>query len=227
MEYLEKFLSFDYCTLATGSSVISSLKAAEKVIAKRGFRGTVDLYRVTTDRKQDLPCWVCRYGSNSLMHILPVFRKEAPLSVEQRCSIQKMKPNELFCYGESFFRTYNNRAGELCIRSVLIFPDENLVRTACQAKGYKVMRIAPVKVLDARTNKYLTAAWCAKCRDCDTDFAVTFMDLRAGIKLEGFNLVEDAVYQNIEEGESFTIGNTAYKAHRHRDGQWFITKCLA
>lgn len=217
-------LNFDYCTIATGNSVISSLKAAEKAIAKRGFKGTVDLYRVSIDEKRDIPCWVCRYGSNRVMHIMPVFRKEKPLETGRRYEIQKMKGNELFCYGDSFFRTYTNRAGELCIRSVLIFPDENLVRAACMAKGLKIIRITPVKVLEAKTRTYLTAAWCVKCWGGDTDYAVTYMDLRDGLVLEGFDLLENAVYQDIEEGESFLVYDTIYKACRNENGEWYITK---
>ena len=221
---MDKRLDFNYCTIATSSSVISSQRTAEKLIAKRGFRGTVELCRVIIDAKHDMPCWVCRYAGNMVTHIMPVFRAEPALTAVRKYGIEKMRGNELFCYGDTYFRTYCNRADEMGIRAVLIFPDEALVRAACQAKGYNVVSVNPVRVLDAKTRRYLTAAWCVKCMDCNTDFAITYIDLRDSIELKDFDLLKDAVYQDIKPKENFTVCGIVYKALKNRAGEWFLNK---
>ena len=157
-------------------------------------------------------------------HIMPVIRAEPALTAVRKYGVEKMRGNELFCYGDTYFRTYCNRADEMGIRAVLIFPDENLVRAACQAKGYNVVTVNPVRVLEAKTRKYLTSVWCVKCMECDTDFAITYIDLRDSIKLKDFDLLNDAVYQDINPGECFTVCGIVYKAIKTRAGEWFLIK---
>ncbi len=215
-------LSFDYCTIATGKSVISSFRAAKRTILKRGLKGTVDLYRVIIAPNREIPCWVCKYEER-VIYMMPVFRNEPPLPNGEKYAIQKMTGNELFCYKDAFFRTYLNSSGEIGIRAVMIFPDEALVRAACQVKGYNVVSVTPVRVLDDKTQKYLAAAWFVRCMDCDTDFAITFMDLREGLVLEGFDLLNNACYQNLNPGEDFLAYNTYYQA-MNDGGEWYLKK---
>ncbi len=219
---MERKLGFNNCTIAASENVISSTKAARRLFMKDGFRGTIELYRVINSEGQEKACWVCKHGER-VVRIMPVIRKEPPLPVGQRYGLQKMTGHELFGYGDTYFRTFVNGVGEIGIRAVLLFNDEALVRAACQAKGYNVVTVTPVRVLDAGTRKYLSAAWCVKCMECDTDFALTFMDLRDGLRLEGFDLLNDAIYQNLEVGENFMAYDKYYQIRkRHATNEWYM-----
>ena len=214
-------LGFNNCTIAASENVISSTKAARRLFVKDGFRGTIELCRVINSEGQEMACWVCKHGER-VVRIMPVIRKEPPLPVGQRYGIQKMTGSELFGYQDTFFRTFINGVGEIGIRAVLLFNNEELVRAACQAKGYNVVTVTPVKVLDAETREYLSAAWCVRCMDCDTDFAITFMDLRDGLRLEGFDLLNSAVYQDLKVGESFRAYNKYYQVKRTHTNEWYM-----
>ncbi|MBQ7633289.1 MAG: hypothetical protein IJS88_04165 [Alphaproteobacteria bacterium] len=216
-------LSFNDCTIATGNSVISSRQAAKQALSKKGVKGAISLCRVINEAGRDIPCWVCK-NADKVVYIMPIMRKENALPSGHRYGIERMTGNELFGYGDTFFRTYITRHGEIGIRAMLIFSEESLVRAACQSKGYNVVTVTPVRVLDAQTRKYLTAAWCVRCMDCSTDFAITFMDLREGLRLDGFNLLDDAVYENIREGQGFTSFGTFYKAQKNDAGEWYLLK---
>lgn len=219
---MRNVLSFNNCTIGVSDSVISSTKAARRLFMKDGFRGTIELCRVINSEGQEMACWVCRHGER-VVRIMPVIRKEPCLPVGQRYGLQKMTGNELFGYQNTFFRTYTNGVGEIGIRAVLLFADEELVRAACRARGYNVVTVTPVKVLDAKTREYLSAAWCVRCMDCSTDFALTFMDLRDGLKLEGFDLLNDAVYQNLKVGENFKAYDKYYQLRKRRaTNEWYV-----
>jgi len=215
-------LAFSNCTIAASERVISSTKAARRLFVRDGFRGTVELCRVINSEGKEMACWVCKHGER-VVRIMPVIRREPPLPVGQRYGLQKMTGNELFGYQDTYFRTFINGVGELGIRAVLLFNNEELVRAACQAKGYNVVTVTPVKVLDAETHEYLSAAWCVRCMDCDTDFAITFMDLRDGLRLEGFDLLNDAVYQNLKVGENFKAYDKYYQLRKRRaTNEWYV-----
>ena len=212
-------LSFNNCTIACSDRVIASQKAARRLLVKDGFRGTVELYRVINFDGKEMPCWVCKHGDR-VVRMMPVFRNEPPLPVGQRYGLEKLGGNALFGYKDTYFRTFINGIGEIGIRAVLLFNSETLVRAACQAKGYNVVTVTPVRVLDAETQKYLSAAWCVRCMDCDTDFAITFMDLRDGLRLEGFDLLNKAVYSNLKEGESFQAFGKYYQMEKTTANEW-------
>lgn len=221
---MENLLSFDYCTIAAGKSVISSQKAAEKLIARRGFRGEVQLYRVINDaNREEKTCWVCKYGDR-VTHIMPIFRDEPPISVGNKYGIKKLCGDELIRNGDNYYRTYANGRGEMGIRSLLIFSDEQLVRAACQAKGLNVVSVTLVRIYRDDSREYLTAAWCVRCMECETDFALCFVDLRDGLALEGFNLLEDAVYEEIKEGEVFLAGDVIYALRKNNAGEFYIVR---
>ena len=217
-----KYLGFNDCTIATSDKVIASVKSARRLFLREGFRGTIELCRVTNEEGEEIACWVCKHGER-VVYILPVFRKIPPLPVGQRYTIKKIGEHELFNHKDSFYRTYINGVGEIGIRAVLLFNNEMLVRAACQAKGYNVVTVTPVRVLNAETREYLSAAWCVRCMDCDTDFAITFMDLRDGLKLEGFDLLNDAVYQNLKVGENFKAYDKYYQLRKSRaTNEWYV-----
>ena len=219
---MNKKLNFADCTIAASSNVISSQKAAEKLFKKKGYQGKVGLYRVLIAPKQERAFWVCMLN-NKAIATLPVFRDEDPLPVGKTYPMENMVGYEMFPKDETFFRTYLNKDGEVGIRAVMIFPDEQLARKACQARGRNVITVQPVRLFDSETNKYLAAAWCMKCMDCDVEFSISFIDLRDGIVLDGYDF-EKATYANIGAGERFLAYDTYYEMKKSSVGEWYITK---
>lgn len=219
---MNKKLSFNDCTIATSNQVISSLKAAEKVFNKKGYRGDVSLNRVLIGQHQERACWVCMQDKRAISAI-PVFRDEENLPVGKTYPMQKMKGNELIPKGETFFRTYTNKQGEIGIRAVMIFPDENLIRCALQSRGRNAITVQPVRLFDSKTHKYLAAAWCSKCMDCDVDYSISFIDLRDGIVLDGFDF-SNATFEDIGAGERFLAYDTYYEMKKSSVGEWYVVK---
>ena len=182
------------------------------------------MYRVMVAPNREQACWVC-IKDNKAICAIPVFRDEECPMNGKTYPMQRMTGNELFPKEneETFFRTYLNKHRQIGIRAVMIFPDEELVRAACQARGRHVVSVQPVRVLDRATGKYLAAAWCVKCMDSDVDYSMCFVDLRDGIVLEGYDF-ENASYSEIGVGERFLAYDTYYEMKVNAVGEWYVVK---
>lgn len=212
-------LSFKDCTIPVGRiCAISSLSAAVWNFAKLNKKGFVTLERVTKPKEQIV--WVCRHQGR-LLATLPVFTDETELKDAALATLVPLREHELFCHGEYFFRTYLNFNNEMCIRAVLIFPDELSVRQACRMKGFNPVRAELVRFLSGEPRQYAATGWLVECTDAPPMFIC--FDLSERLR---FDLVDrnQMVYETIKFKERFCVNGAWYTLERDDRGLLYASQ---
>ena len=213
-------LSFNDCTLPVGKMcVISSLKAALTRFSVMGRKGYVTLERVTKPGFEQV-VWVSRNFGRTVA-TLPVFENEQPLNDALYPALKPIKDNELLEHKGYFYRTYLNFNNEICIRAVVIFPDEGSVREALGLCGLNVINVELVQFFTIAAKKYLVTGWMAQCLDAEPQFIC--VDLYESSVLDGIDF-GDLTYEPVSPDHCFAADEKWYMLKKDDEGRLYICK---
>ena len=220
---MENKLSFNYCTLPAGKiCAISSIKAALKNFSGMGKKGYVSLEKVTLPSNKQQIVWVSRNNGRAIA-LLPVFEGETTTPEMLLAPTTPVKVGELLCHGDYFYRTYQNNMGEMGIRALTIFSDEETVRTASVLLKLNVVTVELVQMYDADTQRYLASAWLIKTLGADKPYTLIYADLRDRVTLGELDFSR-VLMQTVTPGRCFTANGVWYKLHKDEVDRLYFSK---
>ena len=220
---METRLSFNHCTLPAGTiCAVSSVKAAVKAFTRVNKMGYVTLERVTMPSDQPKIVWVSRHNGR-VKATIPVFKGDSTTSEMNVMPMEPIRAGELLRCGEYFYQTYLNREGEMGIRALTIFPDEETVRKACAMLGLNVVTVEAIKMFDTVQHKPLAGAWLIKTLGASKPYTLIYIDLRDRVTL-GKVYFDNVVYETVKIDERFSANGTWYELHKDEVDRLYLTK---
>lgn len=220
---MENKLSFNHCTLPAGKiCAVSSMQAALKGFTKMGKKGYVSLERVTLPSNEPQIVWTSR-NLGRVIAVLPVFEGETTTPEMLYTPMTPVKEGELLRHGEYFYQTYLNHRGEMGIRALTIFADEDTVRTACEKLKLNVVTVEVVQLYAAETQKYLAGAWLIKCLGSDKPYTLMYVDLRDRVSLGELDFSK-VLMQTVTPGRRFSANGTWYELRQDEVDRLYLSK---
>lgn len=211
----------DYTTSPDSGQVVASVVAAERIFARKGRKGKVELVQVIDCQSKPRLFWVCLKDGKAIA-TQPVFKEEKNLKGVGCLAMQFCNGNELICHDDVFYVTCRNGKKQLCIKMVQCFLNENIVRLACKLRGCRVVSLQLVKLYDTYTCKDLSVCWQVNYFKDVLDCGLFFVDLRDGIVLENYDF-SDAEMYDVGIGDSFLAYDTYYTLKKSSEGL-YLTK---
>ena len=216
-------ISFNHCTLPAGKiCAISSMQAALKAFTKMNKKGFVALERVATPSGEQQIVWTSR-NLGRVIAVLPVFEGETTTPEMLYTPMTQVKDGELLRYGDYFYLSYKNARGEMGLRALTVFADEETVRTACEKLKLNVVTVEVVQMYDAATQRYLAGAWLIKTLGADKPYTLIYVDLRDRVTLGELDFSKVAM-QTVTPGRRFSANGTWYELCQDEVDRFYLSK---
>ena len=214
----------DYTVSPDTGRVVCSVVAAERVFARKGCKGKVELCQIIDKSGKPRLFWACIKGGKALA-TLPVFKEEDNLNACGCVAMQFCSGDELICHDDVFYVTCRNAKKQLCIKMVQCFLNERMVRLACELRGRRVVSLQLVKLYDSYTRKDLSVCWQVNYFKDVLDSGFFFVDLRDGVVLEDYDFSNAETY-DLGIGDTFLAYDTYYTLRKSSDGFYLIKNPL-
>lgn len=206
----------DYTISPDSGRVVDSVAAAERIFARKGREGKVELVQVIDHSGKPRLFWVCLKAGKAIA-TQPVFKEEENLKRAGCFAMQFCSGNELVCHDDVFYVTCRDLRKHIRIKMVQCFLNEKMVRLACELRGRRVVSLQLVKLYDIYTGKDLSVCWQVNYFKDVLDSGFFFVDLRDGIVLEDYDFSNAETY-DVGIGDSFLAYNTYYTLKKSSEG---------
>lgn len=182
------------------------------------------LERVTKPSGEQQIVWTSRHNER-IIAVLPVFEGETTTPEMVLAPLTPVKEGELLNCGDYFYLTYRNGRGEMGIRALTIFADEETVRKACELRNLNVVTVEVVQLYDTATptQHYLAGAWLVKTLGADKPYTLFYVDLRDRVTLGELDF-NKAVMQTVMPGRRFSANGTWYELCRDEVDRFYLNK---
>ena len=212
----------NFGTLPAGSlCAVKTVKAAVKAFSQMGKKGYVTLECVTLPSKKQI-VWASR-NDGRLQALLPVFEGETITPEMMQMPMQPIKDGELFNCGEYFYQTCLNEDGEVGIRALAIFSEEETVRKACELSNLNVVTVELIQMYHAETQKYIAGAWLIKTLGGSKPYTLMYVDLRDRVTNSELNF-EQVKYLTVEPGRRFSANGIWYELKKDEVDRLYLEK---
>ncbi len=214
-------LSVKYCTLPAGKiCAISSMQAALKAFTKMNKKGFVTLERVAKPSGEQQVVWASR-NNGRIIAVLPVFEGETTTPGMILAPMTSVKEGELLNCGDYFYLTYLNNRGEMGIRALTIFADEETVRKACELRNLNVVTVEVVQLYEEQ--RYLAGAWLIKTLGADNPYTLMYVDLRDRVALGELDFSK-VLMQVVTPGRRFSAYGTWYRLCQDEVDRFYLSR---
>ncbi|MBQ8481582.1 MAG: hypothetical protein IJ532_03525 [Alphaproteobacteria bacterium] len=219
---MENYKLKDYAISPDGSRVVSSFSSAERLLAKKGCKGKIELCRVIDRNQKQRLFWVC-FKNNKAIATIPVFKEEENLKSGSSVAMRLCQGDELIYDDGVFYVTYRNAEKKIGLKMVQCFLSEEMVRQACSLRNRRVLSVELVKMYDYSTRKDISVCWQVTYFKDVVDSGFFFVDLRDGVVLEDYDFSETETYR-VGIGDTFLAYNTYYTLRKDTNRGLYLVK---
>lgn len=209
------------CTLPAGEMcAIPSVRSAVKNFTGMGKMGFVTLERVATPSNESQIVWVSQHNGR-VVAMLPAFKGETVASETILAPRTPIRGGELLYHQDYFYLTNVNKRGEMEIKALTLFADEDTVRRACALVDLDVAEVNLIQMYAEDSQKFVASAWLIESTDGKQ--TLIYVDLRDRLALGELDY-EKVVYRVAAPGRSFTANETWYMLHKDDAGRLYLTR---
>jgi len=230
---MERLKIREFTTSAENRCLFSSKSEAELYFLRLGATGKTNLCWIKDVSGRDFILWLNDNGKES--YFLPLFTDEleipdissANITLIDRSTFIYHKRDEMS--GTSYLAIAYN--GDMLIRQVRIFADQEMVENYCASQNIKPSGIYLCKLCTVQENSYIATCWsieyddpndldengepmmCERLLPVDTADSVFLQDLG----------IADINNVYLHDGDTFRSQGTIYRVLKDQNGKFFLT----